>query len=455
MTKCKGEFWLSRFSELFCSLELIPTLTMSYEQQMNALSRLIILCSIIISLFGVKHSSLFFAFSIILIIILYYAQRNSMSYKEGYKYKDNIPVNTPSIPPMNAPKKVGVSSRLTPCEVASTPLFSDDGYLLTFDQSQYSFNQALVGQSNPKTRKAPVIVPPSYDLSYWRKDGLITNSHINTRTNTDYAGSGYTSSTIYPSEYNPVSPSSDFRGCTVPRKDVVERGRNNNVENVENVENFKYVFDPSITPSNKVMYELPYLIDSPEKSRMSDIVTQIIQPGVYSYNDENEPISSNIGISCTKQFSPMGILIDGGNVSMIQSKKLPIPEVTYTENLGASTVYDPRFTGYSSSDRSYIDKLTGQPRFYYDDVDAIRRPNYLIRSNIDHIESAEHYGPMKPNRDILSNHQDIRRTVQEQFLDDTLLQRTELQERLMRKRNAEMWQLRQAPLSRQSAKRLY
>jgi len=452
MSKCKGEFWLSRFSELFCSLDLIPTLTMSYEQQMNALSRLIILCSIIISLFGVKHSALFFSFSIILIIILYYAQRNSMSSKEGYKYQNKTLGNTPAPVPtlMNSTRKVGVSP-LSTCTVASNPLFYDDGYLLTFDQSQYSFNQSLVGQSNPKTRKAPVIVPPSYDLSYWKKDGLVTNSHINTRTNTDYAGSGYTSSSIYPSEYNPVAP--------VPRKECPIKGSNTDRSTDRSrrnvIENFDYSFDTSITPANKVMYELPYLIDSPEKSRMTDIATQIIQPGVYSYNDENEPISSNIGISCTKQFSPMGALIDGGNVSMIQSKKLPIPEVTYSENLGASTVYDPRFTGYSSSDRSYIDKLTGQPRFYYDDVDAIRRPNYLIRSNIDHIESAEHYGPMKPNRDILSNHQAIRRTAQEQFLDDTLLQRTELQERLMRKRNAEMWQLRQAPLSRQSAKRIY
>ena len=36
----------------------------------------------------------------------------------------------------------------------------------------------------------------------------------------------------------------------------------------------------------------------------------------------------------------------------------------------------------------------GQTKFYYDDVDAIRMPNYITRSNIDHQPFADRYGPL-------------------------------------------------------------
>ena len=56
------------------------------------------------------------------------------------------------------------------------------------------------------------------------------------------------------------------------------------------------------------------------------------------------------------------------------------PEDEFVEEPGASNVYDPRFTGYGTSYRTYIEPMTGQPRFYYDDVDAIRKYNYIRKA---------------------------------------------------------------------------
>ena len=111
----------------------------------------------------------------------------------------------------------------------------------------------------------------------------------------------------------------------------------------------------------------------------------------------------------------------------------------------ANNVYDPRMYGYGTSYRNYVDKTTGQPRFPYDDINAIRQPNYIVRSKIDTHNFSDTYGPMQ-NSGIALN--DIRQHAQDAFLDDSLSFRNDMMSRLMRKRNAELWQTRQAPLSK-------
>ena len=66
----------------------------------------------------------------------------------------------------------------------------------------------------------------------------------------------------------------------------------------------------------------------------------------------------------------------------------PQKELTAKED----NVYDPRLTGYGTSYRSYTDDNLGQTRFYYDDIDAVRMPNYIVKSNIDREPFADHYG---------------------------------------------------------------
>ena len=73
-------------------------------------------------------------------------------------------------------------------------------------------------------------------------------------------------------------------------------------------------------------------------------------------------------------------------------------------------------------------------------------PNYLVRSNIDFAKYADTYGPLNDsNKYGNKNTKDIHILAQDTFLRSSLKQRDDLMERLMRKRNNEMWQNRKYP----------
>ncbi|NDE16081.1 hypothetical protein EBZ80_14235 [bacterium] len=107
------------------------------------------------------------------------------------------------------------------------------------------------------------------------------------------------------------------------------------------------------------------------------------------------------------------------------------------------TIYDPRLTGYGTSYRQYTDEMTGQPRFYYDDVDAQRQYNFVTRTKVDFLPQLASSGPYEPQR--LSN-MEVRQLAEQAFHNDTLQQRTELQDRLMQKVIHRTRQRKQAPI---------
>jgi len=182
-----------------------------------------------------------------------------------------------------------------------------------------------------------------------------------------------------------------------------------------------------------------------------NIFTQTIQPGVYTKTEINEPVNSNIGISYQQQFEPVTCRRDEKGIHYTQRDPRLVRPM---ENTGCQQkrrvteydVYDPRFTGYGTSYRSYTDPLLGQTRFMYDDVDAIRMPNYIVRSKIDHLPYSDSYGPIEPgNEEGNRLTSDIRGLVQDSWMRDSLQFRNDLSERLMRKNNAINWQRRVAP----------
>jgi len=108
-------------------------------------------------------------------------------------------------------------------------------------------------------------------------------------------------------------------------------------------------------------------------------------------------------------------------------------------------VYDPRSNGYGDSRRGYIHKMTGQPRFAYDDVDAIRMPNYITRNNIDFMKHhGTTYGQVKP-----TSHTDpmlLRKHVHREYLNNQLNFRNSLQSSWMVKGNNKRKQQKEFPI---------
>jgi hypothetical protein len=72
-------------------------------------------------------------------------------------------------------------------------------------------------------------------------------------------------------------------------------------------------------------------------------------------------------------------------------------------------------------------------------------PNYIVRSKLDTHNFSDTYGPMQ-NAGLSLN--EVRKKAQDAFLEDSLHHRNDITTRLMRKRNAEMWQEKMYPKSR-------
>jgi hypothetical protein len=211
--------------------------------------------------------------------------------------------------------------------------------------------------------------------------------------------------------------------------------------------NPEQVYDSSL-PSNLPAGNCP---QTPNLRQFNDnLFTQTIQPGVYTKSQVNEPINANIGISFQQQFEPVTCKRDENGLTYTEHDPRIIEPAEYEPNeaviepVTQSNVYDPRFYGYGTSYRSYTEPVTGQTRFMYDDVDAIRMPNYITRNKIDFLPYADSYGPMKPGQEFGNPATpDIRGLANDSWLRNSLQFRNDMMERLMRKRNNEMWQVRQ------------
>ena len=520
MISCiKNKFWLENPVQLFCSYELIPLNSMTLQEQMNALTRLVFFVSLILFLLGFKQTILFLLILLVFIIIVYYIQMKTAV--ENYTKPHIIG----SKPVMDLWKNINNSNRF--CDDA----VELDGPNGVFNNRKWtSPSQKLAGSVNPKTLIPPVITPPSHDLGYWRANNLINHSAINDVTNIDVYQSGYQVSTccapIYdcretcklaiPLQQTPMIeegycgskyPELGFknsnnertgsRGGPLQQTPIIEEGycgskypelgfKNSNngltgsggctknfiQENFEipffknNIDKMNNPYTDTgqintqcgYNPSQLEIAGLPTNLPAGNCSQLpsmkeynTNLFTQTIQPGVYTTNQINQPINSNIGISFTQQFNPTTCKTNmwSGQVNYTQHDP-NIIEPLYTPpeapTINESNVYDPRFSGYGTSYRAYTDNNIGQTRFYYDDVDAIRMPNYIVRSNIDFAPFADSYGPI-PGGDEFGNknNPDIRALANDAFLQAAITQRTSLQESLMRKRNSEMWQLRKAP----------
>lgn len=385
--------------------------------------------------------------------------------------------------------------------------FCNDAVPLEYGPYHVSPNQELVGGPNPKTRIPPLVAAPSHDLDSWRNNDFVVHSQINKETNFDAERSGYnhgilptkcedcmyvpcqckvlrgnqrgvrTEGEVPPPEVTFVDPMDVVEGFREefgrgprggegrmnrrggetrpsragrggggkppggkpgwPRRDAfLDRRLGDNFDE-EDDETF-------VSPHTRERWTPCF-----ESPRRDNIITQTLQPGVFQKSHIGEPIQSNIGISYLQEWGPTEVQETNNMIkyTMRDPKNVITTPQIKEEVIGQdhTNVYDPRFTGYGTSYRSYTDQLTGRPKFFYDDVDAITMPNYVTRSNVDVFPWANTYGPDKMMSQ--SDGDEYRQLANNAFTDSAIAFRTELQERLMRKRNAELWQRRVAPIS--------
>ena len=513
MLKCqKNKFWLENISNLLCSSYLIPLDGMSLADQLNAVTRSILIISIILFIFNFKFAYLFLLLSILFIIILYYIQKSQMNKIKAENFKlmaQPMASKQPHSELSSARVQWVLNKTRNPTlghvkSIYNPPRrFCDDEVPLeynpglvrrnkpninpggAFNNPNYiSKSQRLVGGPNPKTLIAPVITPKSHDMDYWRANNLVNHSSINSESQIDNYQSGYKVSnscfnnTVVENFANPYrgippkgippprgiqqpyikhEPQSSCVSQLYPVREGFEEADALILNNEPGWVNTACGYNPEQLFDSGLPTNLPAgncTQDPVMKKYNENLFTQTVQPGVYTTSQINQPINSNMGISFTQQFPPTSRSVNPNTGSLNFTERDPRIIEPIMEELpvydGAianeSNINDPRFSGYGTSYRSYTDDKLGQTRFYYDDIDAIRMPNYITRSNIDNQPFADHYGPLQPgasNGNIQNSN--IKELANKAFLDNSLLFRTEMQERLMRKANSNAWQNRSAP----------
>ena len=558
------KFWLENISDLFSNTQIIPVPEMSLEEQLNALTRFVIIIFLCMIIFGnLKMSFIFLILSLLFIIILYYIQKNTMRNKENYEYNPetktapkNIPINHLSNSCNDNSNCLSTNTVFLPtdmnaitqdylrCKNKTRQPQCNDESIISFGKDYVSDNQKLVGKANPKTLIPPIITPPLADLDYWRANNLINHSHINTESQHDEYLSGYQISNCcdnstkkqysnyidqnqHIENYKPLyegitdknhpvrhSCSQMKPGLKIPIKDPILMSSSSNITIKEDysgreqlppnpssvciqspiisstkpnahfsrerynesyngndtdiIEPFEY---PHVLPNESGWvntscgYNSNQIFDSNLPSNLQvgnceltpqmkeynkNLFTQYVQPDIFTHNEIIEPINSNIGISFTQQFEPKTFSRDenGLNYTEHDPRVFSKESKKYLDTgMTEYNIYDPRFSGYGTSYRAYTDKNLGQTKFYYDDVNSIRMPNYIARSNIDFAKYADTYGPLSDeNKNGNTHTNNIRCLAQDSFLQSSIQQRESLSESLMRKRNSELWQLRKYPM---------
>jgi hypothetical protein len=317
-------------------------------------------------------------------------------------------------------------------------------------------NSAITGEAHPRTKIAPIIPARSLDIDYWKDSPMTTLSIINKRKKQYPALAGYTTQDLtdleclqpdireslgaqtfasplvqtiqpgvytLPTVYDPINTDFNIDEATQfepirqdrPVGNVVFRGRDESTQKplektMESYEPISSAAQPQPQPPKKTMKPMKMVSRKPK-----------------------EPESP----SSSRETSPEPL--NGRQAGSSAYFRPPVQD-----DVSVYNVFDPRFSGYGSDNRNYLEPTLRQPRFFYDDVNAIRMPNYIVRSKLDSCATVfgDQYGPMQANQKTLNQ---VRPLAEQAYLNNNLNFRNDLMESLMRKKNSEKWQERAAP----------
>jgi hypothetical protein len=194
-------FWIDSIVD---NISKFIYINLNTEKSFNNMLQIIFGIFLILLLIDSKYCYIFLLISLLFIIVIYYFRKNKM-YKCNEKFEFS---NLSTSENKNINGKV---YRQTSIQTPEPIPFCND-YISIEPQTPvtYGLNQRLAGTANPKTNIAPVVLPPIYDLEYWKDNNMIQFSAINTKgVQEDMYLSGYAESTCcdYLPQGTTISPS--------------------------------------------------------------------------------------------------------------------------------------------------------------------------------------------------------------------------------------------------------
>ena len=230
---------------------------------------------------------------------------------------------------------------------------------------------------------------------------------------------------------------------------------------------------PAVT--SQLMYQSPVYsyTDAYFNQPNTNLFLQDVQPQLYSYAVDQQPINSSVGISYAPQNPPRVLdqVVNNGMAMPLYSRVDPqlvrkdgtpgqqSSQPTRSDwsaeysnfqapqgSINFEDIYDPRFTSYGDPYRSYSDVNLGQIQYYYSDIDSYRMPNFISRTNVDFVDFRNPNGEIWPYYVRDTSIDDVRSHVESQTTADELYHREDMMSLQMDKANRIRWQQRFAPL---------
>lgn len=501
---CKSEqhevFWIYQPYSLLTSTDLIPLSCMTVDQKMNAITRLFILLLLLLLIMNVKNTFLIACVGLIIIIIVYVINYQIEMKTENFENDCGRTIIDNASFEKSCFTDVDINNLLNylyvPPPVNNIRFNDPPPFIAPSHDIEEWKESTLVQHSAINGNKG------GYSLknSGYKSFNTSTNCGLNSATMTcDTDKRPYRKCDVSKT-YHCESPCEDRKDYHVP----CVRENQINIQNKIPVYSIKENFEANsevnslktckqrclpgrdkvpTNECNKKCVALPGdLIEhcgyNPEKGKYGmphnqpmaindyyptlsgyqrDLNTQILDPsGTYIRTEINEPQMTNLGISFAQQFEPMKI-DKIGNEEMITFKNPRLyspPRAVYDYGeFTPDSIYDPRSQGYGDDRRTYIDKMTGQPRFFYDDINAAREGNYFTRNKIDVYNFTNQNGivfdPCVNDNPL----EVVKSQVQDAFIDNGNEYRKSLQTSLMKKANEMTRQRRMFPLQRDSRTR--
>ena len=475
-------FWLENVGNLVSSGCFIPKPIDSYEEQMNSVSRFVVLIFIFFFFFKSPKYAICVSFVLQIVIgITYYMGKICFHkvIKEPYgnvvsaqEPRQEIPRHT-AINDLVLTPTYQQTRSLNPKLPSTGSLIINDGasnpQLIDGRQSSFweygnvpieetvSNNQKLVGGANPKTLVQPVIPNPAFDSQVWQPNDFVVPSGINDQKRQELYSNGYISTAdtvVVEDTIEPYQKQNNNRYQRIPITDVkFDRMSNNNYTTTsDDMINFGCGYQPlnleSNVPSNFMASTCQTKPNMKEYNK--NLYSIPLQPGLYTKSQVNQPDASmsNLGISFNQQFLPTTLKNEKQYQTFLELDPYQVKPIK--ENYATPSdpfrrdIYDPRTTGYGTSYRSYVDPVTGQPRYYYRDIDQQNQNGYVTRNNIDFTQFGTSTGVYPFHNPLEGNA--LHKHVDNTYTDSQIGYRSELQQRLLHKNNAREWQQRIAPI---------
>lgn len=489
----KPKVWMEDLCSIFDKQDIIPTPKMSKCEKINTITRLVLVIFTIMTITKYHYSITFLALALIIILILYFI--NSKEYYSSMdhptKYRNPlIAQNSQAI------KKMALQPIITPRahdrEVWSHPSYRHSA--VNYNQARYDLSEqyeTVEQKEDYKEYDPRLSTYTNFTLDKYGETCNTSQPNIPQVSKTDstpidQVTSDNTSTSQQQSierfSQRPPNPSLgksqqqrpqyQNRQPTIERFAVDKNISSNYTVIPEESEDGNFVPNQDLLiPKTITSIYGPGSVSNEEKIKY---LTRT-QPDAYSYSDVSYPINSNLGISYTPESPPRvldqvatphgtyplyhridpQLIRDDDNTPPERREELPRRTAWSAKysmfdaapgTVNFEDIYDPRFNGYGDEYRSYGDVNLGQVQYYYSDIDAYRYPNFGTRSKVDYIDYIDPMGRVLPEYDRQVGLNDIKQTVHDQYTADALYFREGLQERLMKKRNRELWQLRAAPI---------